>query len=107
MFIGPYMENKGAVPTMKDALLSFCGFLKMRKALSSTIKPRMQTITIHHASVRTSAFMAWLRITHSPTKHVTAEEEKMNESDYLMDQKTKQLLANKSASVEFASSTRD
>lgn len=104
MFIGAYMENKGAVPTMKDALLAFCGFLKMRKALSSTIKLRMQTITIHHASIRTRAFMAWLRVTHSPTKHVTAEEEKMNDSDHLMDQKGK---ANKSASVEFASSTRD
>lgn len=77
---------------MKDALLAFCGFLKMRKVLSSTIKPRMQTITILHASTRARAAMAWLRKTHSVIKHATAKEEKINERDQLMDQKDKAIV---------------
>lgn len=80
---------------MKDALVGFCGCLKMRKVLSSMMSPRMQTITILHASIRARASKARVRMTHSPTKHATAEEEKMNERDQFVDQKdeAKKMLA--------------
>lgn len=74
---------------MKDALVEFCGCLKMRKVLSSRMSPRMQTVTILHASIRARASMAWDRVTHSATKLATAEEEKMNERGQFVDQKDK------------------
>lgn len=64
---------------MKDALVVFCGCQKMRNVLSSTMTPRMQTITILHASILAREFRALVRITHNATKHAAEEEEKLKD----------------------------
>lgn len=58
---------------MKVALVGFCGFLKIRKVLISRRTPKRQTTAMLHASALASASSAWVKRTHSATKHATAE----------------------------------
>lgn len=58
---------------MKDALVAFCGCLQMSKVLTTTTRTRMQTITMLHASTRARASRAWVKVTHSATRHATEE----------------------------------
>lgn len=63
-------------PTMKDALVGFCGCLKMRKVLSSRMTPMMQVTTMIQGSFALRAGKPWVKMTQSPIKHTTEEKER-------------------------------
>lgn len=114
MLITSHAQNMGAIAphsgnflTMKDALVVFCGCLQMRKVLSSTMKPRMQTVVIAHGSIETRSSMARFRVTHRPTIQATAEEEKMNKRHQFAEQKDRVTIINQIFGVIFALHTRD
>lgn len=58
---------------MKDALVGFCGCLKMRKVLISRMTPIMQVTTMIQGSFAFRAVNPLLRMTHSPIKHTTGK----------------------------------
>lgn len=61
---------------MKDALVGFCGCLKMRKVLASRMTPMMQVTAMIHGSFSFRAVNPLVKMTQSPIKHTTGEKER-------------------------------
>lgn len=66
---------------MKDALVGFCGCLKMRKVLISRMTPMMQVTTMIQGSFAFRAVNPFVKMTDSPIKHTTGKKEKDRVSD--------------------------
>lgn len=80
-----------SVLTMNDALVLFCGCLQMRTTLMSSMRARMQTITMAHTSALTRASMARDRMTHSATTTTTGEREKLDKRNQATHKETEDI----------------